>query len=157
MVGASASPKEVASTSTDDFSFSREPPKPDIIADAISLDVPSSSNAVDNSSTSAGAVLINASHGAIWFLPKIALAAAICSDSDNWPKASCSSFWICVESFMVPSEFVTEIPSLSIASAASFGGSTSLAKPVFRLFAACSASIPALAMTPIYKAASLIE
>jgi DNA-binding transcriptional LysR family regulator len=39
-------------------------------------------------STSSGAVLISASQGAIWFLPKMAEAAAICSDSDSLPKAS---------------------------------------------------------------------
>ena len=32
--------------------------------------------------------LISASHGAIWFLPKMADAAAICSDSDSFANLS---------------------------------------------------------------------
>ena len=89
MVGASASPMEVTRTSMELFSFSREPPKPLIMASAISLVVPEQLlREVSSSCTSCGAVLIRASHGAIWFLPKIADAAAICSDSDSFPKAS---------------------------------------------------------------------
>ena len=105
--------------------------------------------------TSSGAVLISASHGAIWFLPKIALAAAICSASDKSLNLSCNSFWTVAESFMFPSASVMEKPNLSIISAPCFAGETSLARPVFRLLAALSASIPLLAITPMYRAASL--
>ena len=44
--------------------------------------------------------MIKASHGAIWFLPNIAEAAAICSDSDSLLNASCNSLWIVTLSFM---------------------------------------------------------
>ena len=84
-------PRDVINTSRDDFSFSIEPPKPPIIAFAISVVVPSCSSAVFNSCTSVGAVLMSANHFDIWFLPNIALAAAICSDSDSVPNASWSS------------------------------------------------------------------
>ena len=150
MVGASASPMEVTRTSMELFSFSSEPPKPLIMASAISSVVPAQFRRdVSNSPTSSGAVLISASHGAIWFLPKIADAAAICSDSESFPKASCSSFWIWMELFIVPSELVTEMPSLSIISAPSLAGETRRARPVFRELAALSASIPLLAMMPM--------
>ena len=93
MVGANASPMEVTRTSMELFSFSREPPNPLIMASAISFVVPEQLlKDASSSPTSSGAVLIRASHGAIWFLPKIADAAAICSDSDSFPNASCSSF-----------------------------------------------------------------
>ena len=107
-------------------------------------------------STSSGAVLISASHGAIWFLPKMAEAAAICSCSDRFAKPSCSSFCICKELFIVPSSLNALQPPryASIASDASFAGFASLAMPVFRLFAAVDASYPAFAMTPMYSAAS---
>ena len=117
MVGASASPMEVTRTSMELFSFSREPPKPLIMACAISSVVPAQVRRDSSSApTSSGAVLISASHGAIWFLPKMADAAAICSDSDSLEKASCSSFWIVTESFMEPSALVTSIPSCFMAS-----------------------------------------
>ena len=86
-----SSAQYVASTSMDDFSFSIEPPTPPIIADAISVVVPCWSSALLSLVTSEGAVLISANHGAIWFLPKIADAAASCSDSDRPENASCSS------------------------------------------------------------------
>ena len=93
IVGARASPMEVTRTSMELFSFSREPPKPLIMASAISSVVPAQlDRAASSSPTSSGAVLISASHGAIWFFPKMADAAAICSDSDSLEKASCSSF-----------------------------------------------------------------
>ena len=155
MVGASASPMDVTSTSMELFSFSREPPKPLIMASAISLVVPEQfARAASSSPTSSGAVLISASHGAIWFLPKIADAAAICSDSDSLPKASCSSFWIWMELFIVPSALVTEMPSSAIFSAPSLAGEIRRARPVFRELAALSASIPLFAITPMYRAAS---
>ena len=158
MVGANASPMEVIRTSMELFSFSREPPNPLIMASAISSVVPAQlSRESFRASTSPGAVLISASHGAIWFLPKMAEAAAICSDSESFPKASCSSFWIVTESFMVPSAFVTEMPSSSIFSAPSLAGETRRARPVFRELAALSASIPLLAITPMYRAASFTE
>ena len=83
IVGARASPRDVAATSIEDFSFSIDPPKPDIISLAIFAVVPSTPSASDNCATSAGAVLISASQLAIWFFPKIADAAAICSDSES--------------------------------------------------------------------------
>ena len=156
IVGASASPRDVAATSMLDFSFSIDPPNPLIMALAISAVVPSFSRAFDRSDTSLGAVLIRASQLLIWFFPKIADAAAICSDSDSPAKASCNSFCTVMESFMDPSLFVTEIPSLSIHAAASFDGDTRRAIPVLRDVAALFASIPAFAMTPIYNAASFI-
>ena len=89
MTGASASPMEVTRTSMELFSFSREPPKPLIMASAISSVVPAQVRSDSFSlPTSPGAVLISASHGAIWFFPKMADAAAICSDSDSLLKAS---------------------------------------------------------------------
>ena len=148
----------VISTSREDFNCSMEPPKPLIMASAISSVVPAQLDRLSDSSfTSSGAVLMRASQGAIWFLPKMAEAAAICSDSDSLLNASCNSFWIVTESFMLPSALVTEIPSSSIFSAPSLAGETSRARPVFREFAALSASIPLLAMTPMYSAASLTE
>ena len=89
MVGASASPMEVLSTSMELFSFSIEPPKPPIIVSAISCVVPLQLRSdASRFPTESGAVLIRANHGAIWFLPKIAEAAAICSASDNWANLS---------------------------------------------------------------------
>ena len=155
IVGARASPKEVTATSILDFSFSREPPKPDIIAPAISDVVPVFPSAVFSSETSSGAVLISASHGAIWFLPKMADAAAICSDSDSPANASCRSFWTVMLSFMEPSVLVTLIPRRSIHAAPSFAGDTSRASPVFREFALTEASMLLSAMTPMNSAASL--
>ena len=76
-------------------------------------------------------------------------AAAICSDSDSPANAAFSSFWICTLSFIVPSAFVIEMPSLSIHSAPSFDGDMRRAMPVFREFAATFASIPLLAMMPM--------
>ena len=134
-----------------------EPPNPLIMASAISVAVPSLSMDCARLSTSDGAVLISANHFAIWFFPKIALEAAICSDSDRLANASCNSFWIVAVSFMDPSELVTLMPSLSIHSAPSFAGFTSRAIPVFNALAASPASIPAFAMMPMYSAASSTE
>ena len=98
------SPNFVPRTSRELFSFSTDPPAPCIMVSAISCVVPSQFSRLSESAfTSSGAVLINASHGAIWFLPKIALAAAICSCSLRFEKLSCSSFCICRELFIVPS------------------------------------------------------
>ena len=55
---------------------------------------------------------------------------------------------------MEPSALVTVIPSSFIHPAPSLAGLTSRAIPVLRLLAATLASIPALAITPIYRAAS---
>ena len=107
--------------------------------------------------TSSGAVLISASHEAIWFLPKIAPAALICSCSVSFAKASCKLFWIVTLSFMLPSSFqisLIAMPYSSIAFLACLVGSASLAIPVLSEFAATFASIPAFAITPIYNAAS---
>ena len=150
MVGASASPMEVMRTSMELFSFSREPPKPLIMACAISSVVPAQfSRELFSASTSPGAVLMRASHGAIWFLPKMADAAAICSDSESCPNASCSSLCMVTESFIVPSALVTEMPSSAIFSAPSLAGDTRRARPVFNELAALSASIPLFAITPM--------
>ena len=154
--GASASPMEVTRTSMELFSFSIEPPNPLIMASDISLVVPAQvSRDLFSAPTSSGAVLISASHGAIWFLPKMAEAAASCSDSDSFEKASCSSRWTVAESFMEPSALVTEMPSAFIFSAPSLVGETRRARPVFSELAALSASMPLFAMTPMYRAASL--
>ena len=92
IVGASASPSDVTSTSMDDFSCSIEPPNPPIMASAISSVVPAQFSRLPlRSSTSSGAALISASHGAIWFLPKIVAAASICWASLRFAKASCNS------------------------------------------------------------------
>ena len=147
--GASASPKDVAATSMELFSFSIEPPKPLIMASAISAVVPSAVSASDSSCTSLGAVLISASHFDIWFFPKMAEAAAICSDSERSAKASCSSCWICTVSFIEPSAFTMAMPSSFIQFSASSVGEISLAIPVFSALAASLASMPALAMTPM--------
>ena len=155
IVGASACPSDVAATSMLDFSFSIDPPKPDIIASAISAVVPSSPSAADRLSTSPGAVLISASQFDIWFLPKIADAAAICSDSERPANALCRSFCTVTESFIDPSAFVTSTPSFSSHAAPCFEGSTSLARPVFKEFAATFASMPLFAIMPMYRAASL--
>ena len=65
IVGASASPRDVAATSMLDLSFSIDPPKPLIMAFAISAVVPSSSSDFESLLTSSGAVLISASQDAI--------------------------------------------------------------------------------------------
>ena len=101
--------------------------------------------------------MITASQEAIWFLPKIAPAAAICSCSDSFEKDSLRFFWITVISFIEPSSFQISsiaMPYCSIASFACFVGCASLAIPVFKLLAATFASIPALAITPSIRAAS---
>ena len=61
IVGAKASPRDVAATSMELLSFSMDPPKPPIIASAISAVVPSSASAPERAETSPGAVLISAS------------------------------------------------------------------------------------------------
>ena len=132
-----------------------EPPNPPIIASAISSVVPEQFSRLSlKLSTSSGAVLIKASHGAIWSLPKMADAAAICSDSDRPANASCSSDCIVVASFMLPLASVTLMPNCSIISAPSLAGEIKRAKPVFKLLAATLASMPLLAITPMYRAAS---
>ncbi len=76
MLGVSASPIEVTSTSMELLSFSRKPPKPLIIVCAISSVVPAQVRKdLSKASTSSDAVLINASYGAIWFLTNMADAA----------------------------------------------------------------------------------
>ena len=151
-------PSEVIKTSIDDFNFSIEPPKPDIMASAISRVVLSvSDNAALSSCTSAGAVFMTASHDAIWFLPKIAPAAAICSFSDSFANERFKFSCMTVISFIEPSSFQMSdiaMPYCSIASRACFVGCASLAIPVFNEFAATFASIPLFAITPSIKAAS---
>ena len=82
-------PRDVTRTSRLDFNFSMDPPNPLIMASAISCVVPVLF-LIDSlrASTSEGAVLIRASQEDIWFLPKIAPAAAICSCSLSLAKAS---------------------------------------------------------------------
>ena len=154
ITGARASPREVTATSREDFSFSREPPNPLIMAVAISVVVPSASRLALNVATSPGAVLISANHLAMWFLPKITLAASSCCASVSVAKESWSSCWTRARSFIWPCSSVREIPSLSIMFAASSAGDTRREKPVFKAVAASLAAIPLFAITPIMSAAS---
>ena len=146
---------DVTSTSMELFSFSKDPPNPLIMASAISSVVPaqflSDSSKVP---TDSGALLMRASHGDIWFFPNIADAAAICSTSDSPANLSCSSFWMVTQSFIWPFPSVMDQLRAAIASLPSLAGDTSLARPVFNELAALSASIPLLAITPMYRAAS---
>ena len=145
-------------TSNELLSFSRDPPKPDIIASAISPVVSLlRSSESDNLSTSSGAASINESHGAIWFFPKIAAAASSFSTPVRSLKESCNSPCSCVMSFKLPCASKALIPKFFMTIAAESVGDASRAMPVLSDVAALFASTPAFAIVPIAIVASSSE
>ena len=79
-------------TSKVDLSFSIEPPTPDMRASDMDwADPEESSMLLLRDLKSEGDASISVSHLAIWFLPKIADAADIFSESERPLKASCRS------------------------------------------------------------------
>ena len=83
--------------------------------------------------------------------PKIVVAAATCSASDNPPKLLRRFFTTSPKLFIEPSAFVRLMPYFSIAAACASVGFAILANAVFKLVPATSALILAFAISPIPK------
>ena len=145
-------------TSNDELSFSRDPPIPDRSASAIFCELPvAASSELAYFCTWSGDALISAIHLAIWFFPKIAAAADICSWLFRLWKLSCNCFWTSTMLFMDPSELNISSPSFFIQTAPSLAGLASLASPVFNAVAPSAPLIPASPNTSVIAARSDID
>ena len=156
MVLATVSPTVYLNTSNDDFSFSTAPPGPDNSALAILFAAPveSFSPAVYCAKVF-GDCSIRVSHLPICSFPNIADAADIFSWSFSPAKESCSFFCIVSISSILPVESKKFNPSCFRASAPSFAGEASLARPVFNASAPLDPDMPASPNTSVITARSL--
>ena len=147
--GSIPSPKLSLTPSRADCISVTEPARLSIIVSDIDLEAPSAPSMASASlSKSSSEALTIASAPAMACLPKIVLAAAVCSSSESPPRESRMFSMTCMRVFCFPSPSVKEIPYFSIASASASVGETRFVIIRLREVPAIEDLIPELAMIP---------